>query len=193
MQLDQALKEWAVTVDALLAGETILLIRKGGIRDKKGQFTVQARRVLLLPTYEHQRSDLLKPAFTQVPAAPEITDTVRFTGWAEITHVVALQSPVALERLYPWHMWNQAFIEQRLQWQPQRPLYLLLLRSHRLPQPVSIPQRPEYGGCRSWITLAEPVDISASQPVIKLDAYDAQVAQILDTVGEDGRLQSEAA
>lgn len=193
MQLDQALKEWAVTVDALLAGETILLIRKGGIRDAKGQFTVQARRVLLLPTYEHQRSDLLKPAFTQVPAAPEITDTVRFTGWAEITHVVALQSPVALERLYPWHMWNQAFIEQRLQWQPQRPLYLLLLRSHRLPQPVSIPQRPEYGGCRSWITLAEPVDISASQPVIKLDAYDAQVAQILDTVGEDGRLQSEAA
>lgn len=193
MQLDQALKEWAVTVEALLAGDTLMLIRKGGIRDAQGQFTIQARRVLLFPTYEHQRSDLLKPAFNPVPVGPGAASPVTLTGWAEITHVVALESPAALERLYPWHMWNQAFIEQRLQWQPQRPLFVLLLRSHQLPQPVQIPQRPEYGGCRSWISLAEPVDIVASQPVVQTDAYNAQTAKILEVVGEDGRLQSGAA
>ncbi|PSN19031.1 hypothetical protein C7271_09445 [filamentous cyanobacterium CCP5] len=192
MYLDQALKEWAVTVDALLGGKTVMLIRKGGIRDGRGHFTVKAQRVLLFPTYEHQRSPLLKPAFADLPTSNNSAETIPLAGWAEITHAVMIQAPAAVQRLDPWHIWNQTFVDQRLQWQPQRPLAVLLLRSHRLSTPVQIPQRPEYGGCRSWISLAESVDITASQPVLATDAYEAQVEEILGVIAHDGLVQTVA-
>ncbi|MGC1218532.1 MAG: DUF1802 family protein, partial [Phormidesmis sp.] len=61
MLITAALKEWSVAVDALAAGETILLLRKGGIKEDNGQFSAQADRAMLFPTFEHQRRDLLKP------------------------------------------------------------------------------------------------------------------------------------
>ena len=55
-----ALKEWAVTVDALAQGTQILLLRKGGIHEEGKDFRVIHPEFLLYPTYEHQREDLLK-------------------------------------------------------------------------------------------------------------------------------------
>ena len=55
-----ALKEWAVTVDALARGQQILLLRKGGIHEDSKDFRVVHPEFLLYPTYEHQREDLLK-------------------------------------------------------------------------------------------------------------------------------------
>jgi len=41
MQLNttHALKEWAVAVDALEQGKTIMLLRKGGIHEQGGRFS----------------------------------------------------------------------------------------------------------------------------------------------------------
>lgn len=191
MQLNQALKEWAVTVEALLAGKTVVLMRKGGIREAQEQFSVISHRVLLMPTYEHQRPELLKPAFASVPQPVEADKEITLEGWAEITHVAILQNPSMVTELQPWHIWNSAFVNQRLQWKPQRPLQILLLRSHRLPQPVKIPQRPEYRGCRSWIQLANPVDISDSQPVLAQAHYIDQTARILEAIGEKNMILSD--
>jgi len=48
-----ALKEWAVAVDALEQGKTIMLLRKGGIHEQGGRFVAQ-NQILLYPTHEHQ-------------------------------------------------------------------------------------------------------------------------------------------
>ena len=56
-----ALKEWAVTVQALAKGGQVLLLRKGGIHEEGKDFRVIHPEFLLYPTYEHQREDLLKP------------------------------------------------------------------------------------------------------------------------------------
>ncbi len=64
MKLTQALKEWAVAVEALESAKTIMLLRKGGIREQGGRFTVAQDQVLLYPTYEHQQPHLLKPAYS---------------------------------------------------------------------------------------------------------------------------------
>ena len=50
-----ALKEWAVTVNALAEGAQILLLRKGGIHEEGKDFRVIHPEFLLYPTYEHQR------------------------------------------------------------------------------------------------------------------------------------------
>ena len=62
-----ALKEWAVTVQALARGEQILLLRKGGIHEEGKDFRVIHPEFLLYSTYEHQREDLLKPGQSTCP------------------------------------------------------------------------------------------------------------------------------
>ena len=57
-----ALKEWAVTCQALARGEQVLLLRKGGIHEDSKDFRVIHREFLLYPTYEHQKRELLQPA-----------------------------------------------------------------------------------------------------------------------------------
>ena len=58
-----AFKEWAAVVQALLEGEQILDVRKGGIREDGRHFSVQSTRLWLYPTVEHQQPELLKPAY----------------------------------------------------------------------------------------------------------------------------------
>ena len=58
-----ALKEWAVVVHALLEGEQIVDIRKGGIKEDGRHFDLPTRRFWLYPTAEHQKAELLKPAY----------------------------------------------------------------------------------------------------------------------------------
>ena len=44
-------------------GKTIILLRKGGIREENGRFGVDYDRVFLYPTYEHQQPNLLKSEY----------------------------------------------------------------------------------------------------------------------------------
>ncbi len=52
-QLFPAFKEWAAIVEALGAGEQILLLRKGGIAEGRGGFQVKNQRFWLYPTFFH--------------------------------------------------------------------------------------------------------------------------------------------
>ncbi|HEY9762719.1 MAG TPA: DUF1802 family protein [Trichocoleus sp.] len=180
--LSEALKEWAIAVEALLRGDQILLLRKGGIREEKGRFAVKADRVLLFPTYEHQQRERVKPPYQQAVLPIESgyhQESIEVKGWAEITHVISLEQDAPVFALEPFHIWNEQFVRERWAWKPNSALNLLLLRSHRLPNPISLPYRPEYGGCRSWITLAESVSLEGSKAVLTDAAYQSQVQQTL--------------
>ena len=176
-----ALKEWAIAVDALERGKTIMLLRKGGIKEDGNRFKVAHSRILLYPTYEHQQPNLLK-----VDYAAQVTpvtsgwhpETVRIGSWAEITDILLVNDETAVATLLPYHIWNEQFVSDRLRWKLRQSLFILLLRTYRLPQPQFIPYRPEYGGCRSWIDLAELVNIESAIPVLDDITYTQQVTQI---------------
>jgi hypothetical protein len=182
MTVNWALKEWQAAVTALLQGETVLLLRKGGIRESGGQFQVASRQVLLLPTCEHQQAHLLKPEFQslmEVANQDSDGDSVIFTGWATITHVFCLQPPSMACDLLPHLIWNRSFVDDRLQWRPDRPLYAMALRAYRLPSPVELPRHRGYTGCRSWVELGESVNTQGSTPVLAEAAYQTELASIL--------------
>ncbi|MEL6165336.1 MAG: DUF1802 family protein, partial [Cyanobacteria bacterium J06628_3] len=40
LTINNALKEWAIAINALETGKTIMLLRKGGIHEKGGRFQV---------------------------------------------------------------------------------------------------------------------------------------------------------
>ncbi len=175
------LKEWQVAIAALLQGDTILLLRKGGIREAKGQFSLAAREVLLLPTLEHQRLELLKDEFRPL-ANLELSgqpDQVRFEGWATITHAFLLKAEREVAPLLPYLVWNEQFVAERLNWQPDRPLYGLLLQAYRLGSPLVLPRHAGYGGCRSWVEIGESVAVKDSTPALAEADYANQVNAIL--------------
>src|SRR5260370_9930666 len=95
-----ALKEWAVIVRALLAGEQILDVRKGGLREDGRHFAVRTPTCWLYPTVEHQREDLLKPAYRrwvrETEAAAPPPAQVRIGGRAGIGGSPAWAAPDAL-------------------------------------------------------------------------------------------------
>ncbi|MEM9155719.1 MAG: DUF1802 family protein [Cyanobacteria bacterium P01_F01_bin.33] len=183
--LTLALKEWAIAVDALGQGKTIVLLRKGGIREHRGKFEVQRDRVLLYPTYEHQKPDLLDPTFArQVQPVPSgwHPAQVTLTVWAKITEIIEISNEEELAALLPFHIWTPQFARERFRWKPRQPLCVLLLRAYRLPAPVTIPYCDAYGGCKSWIDITESVEIARSQPALTQDNYAQTVKRIRDAL-----------
>ncbi len=188
-----ALKEWDTAVTALLNGQTILLLRKGGIREHQGEFAVVTRQALLLPTFEHQKPELIKPEFQALVSSEpgeETPEWVSFRGWAEITHEFTLPSTSAALDLVPDLIWTSQFVQERLQWQSERPLYGLLLRVYRLTVPAALPWHRGYRGCRSWVELGLSVSVEASTPVLAGADYQHRVARILANLPEGAALRS---
>ncbi|MEG4028402.1 MULTISPECIES: DUF1802 family protein [unclassified Microcoleus] len=170
----RALKEWNVAVNALEQGQTIVLLRKGGIREQAGQFNVTDKQVLLYPTFEHQQPGLLKPEFAHQVKTVESgwhPEVIRIGSWAEITDVFLVAWEPAITALFPYHIWNENFVSDRLKWKQAQPIYILLLRAYRLAQSREIPYIPEYGGCRSWIDLADAISLEGSQAVLSDREY----------------------
>ncbi|MEG4423888.1 MULTISPECIES: DUF1802 family protein [unclassified Microcoleus] len=170
----RALKEWNVAVNALEQGQTIVLLRKGGIREQAGQFNVTDKQVLLYPTFEHQQPDLLKPEFAHNVKTVESgwhPKVIRIGSWAEITDVFLVAWEPAITALFPYHIWNENFVSDRLKWKQAQPIYILLLRAYRLAEIREIPYIPEYGGCRSWIDLADAISLEGSQAVLSDREY----------------------
>jgi hypothetical protein len=189
-----ALKEWHVAVSALAQGETILLLRKGGIREVGKKFAVDCDRVLLYPTYEHQKPDLLKPEYAsqvQPVASGWHPETIEIAAWAHITDILQTTDPAIVAALSPFHIWNEAFVRDRLRWKPTQPLYLLLLRVYHLPHPQSIPFSPAYGGCTSWIELEQAIDLNPSNPALTDTAYTTTVSRITTFDKLHSRIPSE--
>jgi hypothetical protein len=60
--MSPAFKEWRVIVEALGAGEQILILRKGGIAEDGGGFELKAGKFWLFPTQFHEQLAKTKPA-----------------------------------------------------------------------------------------------------------------------------------
>jgi hypothetical protein len=178
--LQYALKEWAVAVKALEIGETALVVRKGGIREKA--FAVPRTRFLLLPGYEHQRPDLLKPEYRELMREiPTLTDDgpLRFSSFAEVEGAYEVSEAEELAALDPHHMWTPEYAESRFKWRPKKPLTVLVLRTYLLQETVELPYRDEYGGCKSWIELQETISVEGARAALSNEDFDRLVAPAL--------------
>jgi hypothetical protein len=164
-----AFKEWAVVVDALGQGDQILVFRKGGISEGRSGFQIEHDHFLLFPTLFHQqRESVLPQAQTRYDAlAPTISPaTVRLEYFARVVDWKFLDSLEVALRLTGQHIWREEVIRERFDWGKSKSIYAMAVRIFRLPQPVEIPMRAEYGGCKSWVDLEEVVPTEGSQPVL---------------------------
>ncbi len=177
-----ALKEWASVIRLLEQGEQLVLVRKGGLIDPGEGFEVRAPVFLFYPTREHQTVNYLRPRF--VPEFERVvgewpTDGqlhVRLVGVA--AEVARVHDADAIRRLERFHPYNEAFMAQRLRWQPGQPLVLVVVRAYRLPAERVLALRPEYAGCKSWVDLVDAVDLSGAEPVLPDEAFNKRLDEI---------------
>jgi hypothetical protein len=163
-----AFKEWASMLVAMESGDQALLLRKGGLSEDAGVFRMEHSRFLLFPTFEHQDTRLLQPQWAPLIAATLADQQTRIPirTFAQVARVLAIPDSGAASQLKKHIIWNQCYIDSRFEWQPDRPVYLVVLRVYQLANPISIDYRSEYGGCRSWVTLDVDVPIQGANPVI---------------------------
>ena len=184
-ELNTALKEWAVVQRSLLEGHQIILLRKGGLIEESGDFDLRAAQFLLYPTYAHEteRAGDLQPCFGQwlgEEEARRIGPTeIRIEAAAEVSDVVRVDDRARLLNLAPQHIWSPQFIHGRYDWEPYKPVFVLLLRAYRLAAPVVRPVLTQYGGCRSWVEMAEPVSTVGAVPAVSDERYERRRALTL--------------
>ena len=114
-----AFKEWAVIVHALLEGEQILDVRKGGIREDGRHFSLQSTRLWLYPTAEHQKPELLKEPYRHwidlAHAAP-VGEPITIEGWADVVRAATVTEPDELAAIESKLIWTADYAESRLGW-----------------------------------------------------------------------------
>ena len=182
-----ALKEWAITCEAIGNGDQILLLRKGGIHEDGKDFRVIHREFLLYPTYEHQKADLLRPehqpALADLLERPRDDKQITFTHFARAEEVLELEEQEKVDDLAPHYIWTTGYAHSRLRWKPMLPLSVMLLRAYRLGAPVTVPWITEYSGCTSWVEVLKDVPLGRLEPVLSDSEFQRQVDEIKGSLG----------
>ena len=194
-----AFKEWAVTVRALAEGEQLITLRKGGIREENRHFEIEHDRFFLYPTFDHQQGNLVRashrpelgraleegvwsegePLAAQLDAPGGVPqpDRVRIRAWAEVAASYLITDPRCVDALSPFYVWTTDYAEKRLAWKRRHPLHVIVLRTYRIPRPVTVKVRPEYHGCRSWIELYRDLPFEGT-PVLSDEEFERASEEI---------------
>ena len=160
-----ALKEWSAAVHALLDGRQTVLLRKGGIHEKR--FALTASRFLFFPTVAHSHAERVRAEHRDllgVAAADSTEDEVVLRAGAKIVAAVEVDRPEGLSEVEPLHIWTPESVRvDRLDFRPKHRLTVLVVQAAPLHEPIRLARAPEYAGCKSWVPLA--VDPGWAEPV----------------------------
>ena len=153
----QALKEWAVVCRALEEGRQVVLLRKGGILEYRQGFEVKHDKFLLFPTFEHQSKGLLQGDYAgnldDILKDQPASGSNKITSYAEVIHLREISDRTALKLLAKYHVWNESYVNARMDYNPKKPMSVILLRVFKLDRPIMVYSKPEWAGCKSWIPL----------------------------------------
>jgi hypothetical protein len=155
-----ALKEWSAVVHALLDGRQRVLLRKGGIGEKR--FEVAAREFLLFPTVAHSHAERVRPEFRDLltaSATDSANDRFVVRAAAKVVAALPVNRPENIAAIEDLHIWTAESVRRdRLDFRPKHRLAVLVVQAIPLLAPVQLPRLPEYAGCTSWVPLplAEP-------------------------------------
>jgi hypothetical protein len=186
--LSVALKEWDLVISHLLTGRQAILLRKGGILEAENEFELEHNRFLLWPTYVHQDPRMVRAQFrSQIVAHPTEPSRVSIRGYADVAKIIEVprdRARARIDSLSDLHLWDEPLIDMRFAYRPERPLYIVVLRAFVLPAPVAIDNTVEYAGCKSWITLNEKIDITASRPALPEEHLQTILARVQQTLAD---------
>jgi len=161
-----ALKEGRAAVRALERGRQVVVLRRGGLRERA--FEAQEAlpgRFALLPTEfhaAHLREGLAPPDFDGAGGGPGSAAAARagevaVSSYAELTGAWAAPSESARPLFDALasaglHIWSPEFFSARLERDKPGPTSVLELRVYLLTEPIFV-READFAGCFSWVDL----------------------------------------
>lgn len=187
-----AMHEWAVTVRALAEGEQLLLFRPARDGEDPEDFCLEHESFFLFPTFEFERNDVVREAhvpelrraleegvwpdgdppvraLTQPGGIPQ-PERVRVRAWAEVAAQYTVREPRAINDLSPFYVWTTDYAQKRLAWRPRQPLHVILLRTYRIPRPVTIRMRGATPLGGPWMEIARELPFEGT-PVLSDEEF----------------------
>ena len=208
-----AYKDWSVTVRALAEGEQLIALRAGAPKEPSGRADLEHERFFLYPTFDFHRADLVResqqPELTRAleegvwaegePSPVEITreghlpqpDRIRVRAWAEVVQEWTIDDRRVLNELAPFHVWTPTYAERRLGWRRRDPLHVVLLRTHRIPRPVTVRVGDEYSTPGNWAEISRQLPFEGT-PVLADGEFD-HVSEVISGILNASTAQSTAA
>jgi len=178
-----ALKEWGAVVRALLDGRQTVLLRKGGIHEKR--FDVAAEQFLLFPTVAHSHAQRVRPEHHDLllPAAADSTDNhIVVRAAAKVVAALQVSRPENIDAIADLHIWTADSVRaDRLDFRPKHRLTVLVVSATPLAEPVRLARTPGYAGCSSWVQL--PMTPNLATPVHDDATLGRIAARVRDAVG----------
>ena len=114
-------------------------------------------------------------------------DRVRIRAWAEVACAWTVTDRRVVDALSPFYVWTPDYAEKRLAWKRRHPLHVLLLRTYRIPRPVTVRVRDDYGGCRSWLEITRELPFEGT-PVLSDEEFERASEEIAGIAQGDGAL-----
>jgi hypothetical protein len=91
-----------------------------------------------------------------------------------------------LHGLRDFHIWNEKYINARMDYNPEKPLSIMLLRVYRLNRALSVALSPQQAGCRSWIDIQslslEDFQDNIGKPVLSDDIFEERQSQLMEVL-----------
>ncbi len=174
-----ALKEWDVQCQALEVGRTALLMRKGGIIEQRGEFSLEHDRFWLYPTFLHQNTGELRQDFHDL--LRQNPDFLELRSFAMVEKIWKLEDLAQIRSLEPHNALTADALTRKYNYRNKPFVHALLLRVYTC-QPVRILETPTYVGCVSWVELEASLEPVNAQPALsdqKFLAFKAQLEAIL--------------
>ena len=66
--------------------------------------------------------------------------------------------------------------EEAIEWGRGNGIYALILRVFRIPRVRELAVLPSYGGCKSWIELAEEIATDGAEPVLSDSEFEKKLS-----------------
>jgi hypothetical protein len=171
-----ALKEWAIICKALEDGKQMLLLRKGGIMEYKKGFEVKHNEFLLYPTFEHQSIESIKAEYKEKIKEISEEHNISYNNnnrkktdkndnnfntasniiiklLAKVEDVIEISDKFTISELRDYHIWSDKYVTMRMNYNPSKPMNVLLLRIYKIRKPLIVDINDKWAGCKSWIDI----------------------------------------
>ena len=169
-----ALKEWAIICKALEDGKQMLLLRKGGIMEYRKGFEVKHNEFLLYPTFEHQSIESIKAEYKEKIKGISEEHNISYNNrkkidkndnnfntasnniiklLAKVEDVIEISDKFTLSELRDYHIWSDEYVTMRMNYNPSKPMNVLLLRIYKIRKPLIVDINDKWAGCKSWIDI----------------------------------------
>lgn len=178
-------KDWALVCEAMGSGRQSIILRKGGLAEGRGGFQFgECREFFLFPTRFHEQAGMLRPEELRSlgTIAPDSAATVEIRYFCRLESAWRIEDWEMVARLAPFHVYREEVVRERFAYADRQhaagALSLALCRVYRLAPAWVLADRPEFGGCKSWIELPAPSAGTAVQAVLDDATHRARQAQI---------------